>query len=169
MITPMQIKHETEELKNILSNGEMEIPSIWECVWPGLCFMVWFIFCGFLNAFIFSWRNIVDNLAVGFVVGLMVLLSSYSARSLFLSVPKAFRNKSILYSFLSRKINIYVLSGIVLSFCMTLLSGVMRLSLPMIFIACGTLFAMFMVLDFGRFQLAAFSNVISAFKDSKNA
>lgn len=169
MITHMQIKHETEELKNILTNGEMEIPSIWECIWPGLCFMVWFVFCGFLNAFVFSWRNIVDNLAVGFVVGLMVLLSSYSARSLFLSVPKAFRNKSVLYSFLSKKINVYALSGILLSLCLTLLSGMMGLPLLMVFIGCGTLFAMFMVLDFGRFQLAAFSNVISAFKDSKNA
>lgn len=169
MITHMQIKHETEELKNILTNGEMEIPSIWECIWPGLCFMVWFVFCGFLNAFVFSWRNIVDNLAVGFVVGLMVLLSSYSARSLFLSVPKAFRNKSVLYSFLSKKINVYALSGILLSLCLTLLSGMMGLPLLMVFIGCGTLFAMFMALDFGRFQLAAFSNVISAFKDSKNA
>ncbi|MGR3755288.1 hypothetical protein [Edwardsiella anguillarum] len=165
----MQIKHETEELKNILTNGEMEIPSIWECIWPGLCFMVWFVFCGFLNAFVFSWRNIVDNLAVGFFIGLMVLLSSYSARSLFLSVPKAFRNKSVLYSFLSKKINVYALSGILLSLCLTFLSGMMGLPLLMVFIGCGTLFAMFMVLDFGRFQLAAFSNVISAFKDSKNA
>lgn len=165
----MQIKHETEELKNILADGEMEIPSIWECIWPGLCFMIWFVFCGFLNAFVFSWRNVVDNLAVGFFIGLMVLLSSYSARSLFLSVPEAFRCKSVLYSFLSKKIKIYALSGIFLSLFMTILSGVVGLPLMVMFIGCGTLFAMFMMLDFGRFQLAAFSNVISAFKESKNA
>ena len=36
MITNKILIEEVEELKSLLSQGKAEIPSFWECLWPGV-------------------------------------------------------------------------------------------------------------------------------------
>ncbi len=36
MLTHKIIQSEIEELKQILVHNDLEIPSFWRCIWPGL-------------------------------------------------------------------------------------------------------------------------------------
>ena len=40
---------EVDELKDVLSKGDAEIPSFWVCMWPGLCLVIWNIFCALIS------------------------------------------------------------------------------------------------------------------------
>lgn len=45
MINNKVIFEEVEELKHILSQGEVDIPSFWTCLWPGLVIVAWNALC----------------------------------------------------------------------------------------------------------------------------
>lgn len=105
MINNKVILHEVEELKNVLSQGEAAIPSFWACLWPGLVIVAWNVLCAMISV------NH-NYLAVKYIfwvvifpggVGLILLLGIASARSLFLSVPKSFRIRSIYIDFFPEK------------------------------------------------------------------
>ncbi|MBL1980646.1 conjugal transfer protein TraS, partial [Klebsiella pneumoniae] len=41
MMTNKILIEEVDELKNVFSRGEMEIPSFWSCLWPGVIVAAW--------------------------------------------------------------------------------------------------------------------------------
>ncbi|PEH74473.1 conjugal transfer protein TraS [Edwardsiella tarda] len=172
MITHEKIKNETEELKAILSNGKMEIPTMWECMWPGLLFVAWLILCGIISYAVSDYTSqmvLLMYIGGGGIIGFMILMSSSNARGLFLSVPYEFRKKSLVYNFVGFKIKCYAVSAFVLLFFMAVVCGVFNFSWFVFLIVFTILFISVMMIDFSRYQLAAFSNVISAFKESKNS
>ncbi|QPR26588.1 hypothetical protein I6G97_00040 (plasmid) [Edwardsiella hoshinae] len=172
MITQSQIKRETEELKDILLSSEIEVPSMWLCVWPGLLFAVWFFMCFYISSIFSSGlrgRDVEFSLIFCLIMGLVVIMATSNARALFLSVPKHFRDKSVLYNELGGKMKIYMIFGLGISFLSSIACGVFDMSWPVVLFVLIMLFFLCMTIDFSRYQLAAFSNVISAFKDSKNA
>ncbi|VDB01333.1 hypothetical protein BANRA_05083 [Klebsiella pneumoniae] len=44
MLTHQIIQGEIDELKLVLTEKDLTIPSFWSCIWPGLTFMFWFYF-----------------------------------------------------------------------------------------------------------------------------
>lgn len=172
MITHEKIKRETEDLKVILSNGEMEIPPMWSCIWPGLLLAAWFFVCFYIS-FLFSnglgKKDIEFSLAFCSIMGFIVIMAIANARALFLSVPKCFRMNSLIYNELGRKVRVYMVLGLGVSFLLSVFCGLFDMSWPVVLFVLMMLLASCMMIDFSRYQLAAFSNVISAFKDSKNA
>ena len=97
---------EVDELKDVLSKGDAEIPSFWVCMWPGLCLVIWNIFCALISvrSEYYDVKYIFWVLIFPGAVGLILLLGVANARSLFLSVPKSFREKSVIYRFFSKKL-----------------------------------------------------------------
>ena len=49
MITNKLLIEEVEELKSLLSQGKAEIPSFWECLWPGVVLVVWNMLCAVIS------------------------------------------------------------------------------------------------------------------------
>lgn len=43
MITNKQILTEVEQLSRLFKDGEADIPSMWNCFWPGLAAMFWLL------------------------------------------------------------------------------------------------------------------------------
>ncbi|HGL8764552.1 TPA: conjugal transfer protein TraS, partial [Klebsiella pneumoniae] len=109
MITNKLLIEEVEELKNLLSQGKAEIPSFWECLWPGVVLVVWNMLCAVISvdAVYLSGKYIFHVLVFPVGVSIIMLLGIASSRSLFLSVPKNFREKSNIYRFFSKKVLIY--------------------------------------------------------------
>ncbi len=85
MITNKILIEEVEELKSLLSQGKAEIPSFWECLWPGVVLVAWNILCalisvggGYLSVKFIFWVLVFPG-----VISFIVLLGVASARSLF--------------------------------------------------------------------------------------
>ncbi|POT79901.1 hypothetical protein C3417_33380 [Klebsiella oxytoca] len=49
MITHQIIQSEVEELKRILTEKDLMIPSFWSCIWPGLTCMLWFLLSSYFS------------------------------------------------------------------------------------------------------------------------
>lgn len=175
MINRDKIRSEINELKCVMEGGGIEIPSMWVCLWPGLILILWLLFLSSIAYwFLPSGKDFFAPLCYifSFGIGMIMLVAIANARGLFLSIPRSFRQCSTIFLFFRRKINIYFWFFIFLSFSLVLLCAFLNLGgfvylLMLMFMI--VVFVMFMTIDFGRYQLAAFSNVISAFKDSKNA
>ncbi|HHL9582547.1 TPA: conjugal transfer protein TraS, partial [Klebsiella variicola] len=90
MITNKLLIEEVEELKSLLSQGKAEIPSFWECLWPGVVLVVWNMLCAVISvdAVYLSGKYMFHVLVFPVGVSIIMLLGIASSRSLFLSVPK---------------------------------------------------------------------------------
>ncbi|MBL1529507.1 conjugal transfer protein TraS, partial [Klebsiella pneumoniae] len=49
MMTNKILIEEVDELKNVFSRGEMEIPSFWSCLWPGVIVAAWNMICALIS------------------------------------------------------------------------------------------------------------------------
>ena len=176
MITNKIIQQETEELKQILRQGDLEIPSMWTCLWPGLGITLWLLLCVLLSinsGLIVSARQTFElGLPLFFClfIGLMITLATASARGTYLSVPSDFRRKSQLYAFFGRKIKQYALVYMLVMGGVPYLLLVLGIGLfPYVFISIFLTVIMGFVfsIDIGRYQLSMLSSVINACKGDK--
>jgi hypothetical protein len=166
------ISEEVEELKHILSEGEVDIPPFWACLWPGLIIIVWNAFCAVISvdSSFLSSKYIFDVMIFPCGVGVIVMLGVASARSLFLSVPNSFRLKSYVYRFFGKKIFMYALTYMAVVFLLALLNRVYYngpFTFAFMIILTTFLGIVVMNLDFGRYQLSLLTSVISASKTNR--
>lgn len=171
MINNKLIFKEVGELKHILSQGEVVIPSFWACLWPGLVIVVWNAFCAVISvdSSFFSSRFVFDVMIFPCGVGFIIMLGVASARSLFLSVPKSFRLNSYVYRFFGKKIVMYALIYMALIFLLALLNRAyynVPFPFALMIILTTILSGVVMNLDFGRYQLSLFTTAISTFKSN---
>jgi hypothetical protein len=173
MITNKIIQQEMEELKQVLKHGELEIPSMWTCIWPGLGITLWLLLCVMLsfnsNLFVgdIQGLDILGPLVFCLFVGFMITLATASSRGTYLSVPSEFRLKSQLYTFFGKKIKKYafvyaVIMG-VLPFLL-LEIGIRLFLYPFIGISLTVIMGMVLSVDIGRYQLSMLSSIINACK-----
>lgn len=174
MITKKIIIDEVDDLKFVLSQENIEIPSFWSCIWPGIIIVSWNMVCATISA---TNDYISDNDAFWIVVfsglvSLIVLLGTASGRTLFLSVPESFRRRSVIYCFFAKKIAIYACLYMVMTFLFaiyarTFYSTAFPFGFYLIFSTIS--FGIIMNLDFGRYQLSALVSLIESFREhSKN-
>ncbi|MCE9902119.1 conjugal transfer protein TraS [Hafnia paralvei] len=173
MITHKIIQQETEELKQILKQGDLEVPSMWTCLWPGLVVALWLLVCLLLSfnssLFVrdFKGFDILVPLAFCCFMGLMITLGTANARGTYLSVPSGFRQKSQLYAFFGKKIKQYALVYIVVMGGMPYLLLFLGLGL-ILYAFIGMFFTVIMgfilSIDISRYQLSMLSSVINACK-----
>lgn len=178
MITNKIIQQETEELKQILKQGELEIPSMWTCLWPGLGITLWLLICILLSfnssLFVrhFKGFDILGPLVFCFFMGFMITLATASARGTYLSVPSGFRQRSKLYAFFGRKIKQYafvymiVMGGIPY---ILLVMGIGLFSYAFIGIFITVIMGFVFSIDIGRYQLSMLSSIINTCKNDSVA
>ncbi|MEB7891788.1 conjugal transfer protein TraS [Hafnia alvei] len=173
MITNKIIQQETEELKQILKQGDLEIPSMWTCVWPGLGITLWLLLCVLLSinsGFIVSAKQ-GSELEVPLIfcvfMGLMITLGTANARGTYLAVPHDFREKSQLYAFFGRKINQYALVYMLVMGGMPFVILFLGLNLS-IYALIGIFFTVILIfilsIDISRYQLSMLSSIINTCK-----
>lgn len=177
MITNKVIRQETEELKQILKNGDLEVPSMWTCLWPGLGITVWLLLCVLLSInsglIVSSWQGSELEVPLFFCVfmGLMITLGTANARGTYLAVPADFRRRSQLFAFFGRKIKQYALVYMLVMGGMPFLLLILGQKLS-IYALIGIFFTVILVfvlsIDIGRYQLSMLSSIINACK-SDNA
>nr|WP_256123541.1 hypothetical protein [Klebsiella pneumoniae] len=112
MITNKQILTEVEQLSRLFKDGEADIPSMWNCFWPGLAAMFWLLlwpiamfsyklfFVELPNA---AQMGIAASVLVAFVAGLFMMLYIVNFRALYLSIPDTYRKQSALCQFIVGK------------------------------------------------------------------
>ncbi|WP_256994080.1 hypothetical protein [Klebsiella pneumoniae] len=106
MLTHQIIQSEVEELKQLLTERDLTIPSFWSCVWPGLLCMLWFLLSSYFSYGISDFSTSMDKLGAMVFAGAMGVFSTIAianTRSLFLSLPEDFRRKSIFFKCISKK------------------------------------------------------------------
>ena len=172
MINNKVIFEEVEELKHILSEGEVDIPPFWACLWPGLVIIVWNAFCAVISvdSSFLSSKYIFGAMIFPCGVGVIIMLGVASARSLFLSVPKSFRLNSYIYRFFGKKILMYALIYMAVVFLFALLNRAyynVPFSFAFMIILTTFLGGVVMNLDFGRYQLSLLTSAISTFKTNR--
>jgi len=174
MITNKIIREEVDELKILLSQEELNIPSFWNCIWPGLVCMIWFLLSSYLSYGINIHSAGLERMGAMIFAGAMGVFSIIiiaNTRSLFLSLPDSFRRKSIFFRFLSNKCKIYGTVILLFFLCFSFCGSYVNLNA----IACSIMIffsiiltIMVMNIDLGRYQLATLTSVIESFKKNKN-
>ena len=97
MLTHQIIQGEIDELKLVLTEKDLTIPSFWSCIWPGLTFMFWFLLSSYFSYGISDFSTGLDRISsmvFAAVVGIFSIIATANTRSLFLSLPESFRKKS---------------------------------------------------------------------------
>ena len=103
-------------------------------------------------------------------VSTIMLLGIASSRSLFLSVPKNFREKSDVYRFFAKKVFIYAVVYMTVIMLLAICNRVFYdspFSFAFMVILTSVFFGFVMNLDFGRYQLSLLTSAINSFKTER--
>ncbi|CAI2535044.1 conjugal transfer entry exclusion protein TraS [Serratia ficaria] len=166
------IKKEAAQLKDIVLNGELTIPSFWDCVWPGLAMMAWIIICPFVTfqLYIDISRDELEAVGAGLFVGLIFTFGVFNVRSIYLAVPRNFREKSIFFRVISKKlIAYYVIYLCVVAFASylaTYTNWKIIFYVPPLLIA-NVFIMVIAATDLGRYRMSAFSSVLELIKSRR--
>lgn len=172
MLTQEVIREEIEELKTVMANDSLTIPGLWECAKPGVMILVWLAVCP-LIAFSLSDAPQMEIIsAVGFsaFLGFMILFAITNARGILLSIPKEFRDRSKVMTFLKLKITkyliVYMLTILIVSFFGAYsMDDSLGYLMPMMFVSGG--FAFFFNADISRYKLSAFTEIAKSVSKNK--
>lgn len=176
MITNKIILQEVEHLRVLFREGGSEIPSMWQCFWPGLSIMVWMVgwplaFYGY--QFVFydlpdpASMGMAASVALGFFVGLFIMLGIVNGRALYLSIPKKFRAASMLCRLISTKFRGYLLTytigySALIVICSFFVFGSIYSCVLTIVGSFGLM--MYMNVDLNRYQLTALTSLLESIK-----
>ncbi|HDS6410578.1 TPA: hypothetical protein QHZ98_003371 [Klebsiella oxytoca] len=168
MLTHQIIQSEIEELKQILAHQDLEIPSFWRCIWPGLVCMLWFLLTSYLSYWLSDYASGLERIAAMVFAGAMGFFSIVliaNTRAHFLSLPQSFRKKSKFFGYLSGKCKAYGVFILVLFPCLAFYFSSIHLNaiaFSVITFFCMIVTVMVMNIDLGRYQLATLTSVIEA-------
>lgn len=173
MLIQKIIRDEVEELKSLINNDSLTIPSLWECIWPGLMLMLWMAACPF-TAFSVSGAspgNILSATGFSAFMGFIMLFGIANARGMLLAIPNSFRTKSKVFLFLSKKLKHYTATFMVTILLLAFLGaysntdGLLYLMPMMVTIVS---FAFFFNADISRYKLSAITEVMKLVSASKH-
>ncbi|HGJ5864312.1 MAG TPA: hypothetical protein ACHBZ9_21105 [Arsenophonus nasoniae] len=170
MITHKILSEEAKELKKILKNGEMIIPTFWECCRPALIYwVVMMAWVFFVFNFTLSGELLLALMFTSFLCFLL-FLGITGTRGNYLAIPSDFRRKSICLKGLKKKLKLYIIFyfstlmafGLFLKLCVVKLFALFFV-VPHLFLIIFII-AIFSI-DISRYQLSAFVAIIEQFKD----
>lgn len=170
MLTHKIIQGEIEELKQVLAQQNLEIPSFWRCIWPGLACMLWFLLSSYLSYGLSDYASGFDRITAMIFAGAMGFFSIVviaNTRSHFLSLPQSFRRKSKFFSYLSRKCKAYCAFIMTLFPCLAFYFSSIHfnaLAFSVITFFCMIVTIMVMNIDLGRYQLTTLTSLIESVK-----
>lgn len=171
-LTHKIIQEEAEVLKKHLLSGDVEIPSLWSCSWPGMLIIAWLVFLPFMTFkfYCLYTDDGIQAMGAGAFFGFMMLVAIINARSVYLSIPKIFREKSKTLRLLRNKVYVY------LTVVLTIISGcavwaprtnggAIIYFVPIALVS-GISLVIFLA-DIGRYRLSVFTSVLALIKSHK--
>ncbi|BCG07152.1 hypothetical protein (plasmid) [Serratia marcescens] len=167
------LEKEATQLKSIIVNGELTVPSFWDCVWPGLLMSAWMVICPFV-AFEMTSEVYSDSLtaiAGGAFIGLIFTVFTFNIRSLYLAVPKKFTAESRFFSALQRKVRVYYIAYmlfVALSAYFATYSNVVTLFYFGPLIVSFVFIMVIGLMDVNRYRVPALSAVFQMLKARKS-
>lgn len=174
MITNKIIREEVDELKTLMSQEELNIPSFWSCIWPGFVCMIWFLLSSYMSYGISEFSTSMDrsaSMVFAGVMGVFSIIVIANTRAIFLSVPESFRKKSVFFRLLSKKCKCYGMVILITFTCSSFYFSKNHIFALEFMISTGFCFLLTIIImnvDLGRYQLATLTSVIETFKKSKN-
>lgn len=85
MLTHQIIQGEIDELKLVLTEKDLTIPSFWSCIWPGLTFMFWFLLSSYFSYGISDFSTGLDRISsmvFAAVVGIFSIIATANTRGI---------------------------------------------------------------------------------------
>lgn len=173
MLTHKIIQSEIDELKQILVHKDLEIPSFWRCIWPGLVCMVWFLLSSYLSYWLSDYASGLEKIAAmvfAGAIGVFSIVIIANTRSHFLSLPESFRRESKFFNYLTVKCKAYGVFILIIFPCLAFYFSSIHLNA--IVFSVITFFSilvtmMVMNIDLGRYQLATLTSVIESVKSKE--
>ncbi|HHC2877626.1 TPA: hypothetical protein ACN7Z1_004653 [Klebsiella pneumoniae] len=171
MLTHQIIQSEVEELKRILTERDLTIPSFWSCIWPGLACMLWFLLSSYFPYWLSDYASGIDKITVTVFAGAMgffFIVVTAKARSYFLSLPESFRKQSKFVNFLLAKCKVYGGSILLMFTCLsfycsfTYIDSIVFCVITFFYIIVTVLV---MNIDLGRYQLATLMSVVESVRN----
>lgn len=174
-ITQKMIQEDVNNVIYILKNKDMEIPSAWKCMKPGL-----FILIGIgLWALAVAWdrmsspNSLTRSFAFGSVyislfIGGFVFVISFLSCSQYFSLPEEIRNSSIMLKLVKRKVFVYFVVWV--AFNMAMGVRTMVYMYDPIFTSSAFLLISLIVsiiafsIDVGRYNFSIFSSAIAIWR-----
>lgn len=172
MITHKTVQAETESVKSLIDSGDVCIPEFWDCAWPGFIVMAWLVLVPLMGYSITG--HLTEDVAVcsliNLVLGFIIFFMFFNIRSIYLSIPKGFREQSMILLMLRRKVKSYIMTFIVINLCLLILSistgtGALGYYVPNMFIL--VFIGMIFSADIGRYRISAFTSVLKLLKSRK--
>lgn len=171
-LTHKIIQEESEVLKKHLQDGDVEIPSMWSCAWPGLLLILWLTLW---PAFVFDFLTTPSEgtlIAMGFgaFLGVIVFFGMFNFCSIYLSLSINFRETSKVIHVLRKKTIVYFVVFIIINFLTGFLAdnskaGALQYLFPTVVSLC--ILGFIMSADIGRYRLSAFTSVLELIKSHK--
>ena len=179
MITNKVILQEIESLKALFNNGESEIASMWQCFWPGLTALVWMVAWPLI---LYGYKllsydlpdpapmGVAASVVIGFFAGLFIMLYIVNGRALYLSIPKSFRDTSVLCRFISTKARRYLATYLItyatlIVICAFFVYGPIYSCVLLIVSSFG--FMIYMNVDLNRYQLTALTSLLESIRSKE--
>lgn len=170
-LTHQVIQKEIRELRELFNHETIVVPSVWECVRPGILTMLWMAAVPAITGYAFSDRSTLwFTSPLSFVITLFFMLCTANSRALYLSIPESFRKKSLIFKFLGDKLRAYYVVYSALYIIAVIACGASGLGGVWSFvwaISSAFLFVFGLNFDLSRYQLSALSDLIIAVKESK--
>lgn len=173
MLTHKIIQSEIEELKQILAHKDLEIPSFWRCIWPGLVCMLWFLLSSYLSYWLSDYASGLERIiAMVFAgaIGFFSIVVIANTRSHFLSLPESFRRESKFFNYLAVKCQAYGIFILIIFPCLAFyFSSIHMNAIAFSVITFFTILVTVMVMniDLGRYQLATLTSVIELVRNKE--
>jgi hypothetical protein len=172
MVTHKIVQQEAAELNALLKAGDIQIPNFWSCVWPGLLLVAWLTLCPLLS-FYLSGQPVGELLTVagaGAFLGVLLSLWVINVRSLYLALPRIFRDESEVLSLIRKKVRGYAVTFATLILLFSLFaaySGMGSMAFLFPLILCTAMMVFIFNMDIGRYRLSAFTSVLELLKARK--
>ncbi len=173
MLTHQIIQGEIDELKLVLTEKDLMIPSFWSCIWPGLTCMLWFLLSSYFSYWLSDYASGIDKITVMVFAGAMGFFSivvTAKTRSYFLSLPESFRKNSRFVNFLLAKCKMYGVCILFIFPCLAFYFSFTHLDsiiFCVITFFCIIVTVMVMNIDLGRYQLTTLTSVIESVKNKE--
>lgn len=177
-ITHKMIQDDINRTAALLKKNDMEMPSSWQCMKPGLAIMLGLVVWQFFVASSYTAPGKMNSLyvygSIGFsaVLGFIIFLGITSLNGKYLSMPRNVRDNCLIINIYRRKIKSFIAAWLVIN----ILFGIVTIFLefnPMFSSSLTqlvTLIFLFFVfsVDIGRYDLSMFSSMLSTWLNQKN-
>lgn len=170
-LTNKDIARDVEFVIGEIKTKEVEVPSLFRCMVPGLLFIPLMLTWQFILIYIYGFESKSDanQIIAVLALGFFILFSSSSLMSKYLSLPETVRQKSVIIRLFKRTTFLYSGIWIVFNMCIDLVYREFHLNTgdgpPFSLFGSFIILWIFSSLDLGRYDIALLSSAIQTWRE----